>query len=100
MMKPGGGSVVGYNVQSAVDEKHHLIAAHEVTNATTDRQQLAPTAKQAKNALKAERLMVVADAGYYEGNSIVVCYDDGITALVPKTDTSESKARGRYSHEP
>jgi hypothetical protein len=32
--------VVGYNVQSAVDEKHHLILTHEVTNATTDRQQL------------------------------------------------------------
>ena len=41
--------------------------------------------------------MVVADAGYYEGNAIADCYADGITALVPKTDTSESKARGRYS---
>lgn len=97
MMKPGGGSVVGYNVQTAVDEKHHVIAAHEVTNATTDRQQLSPTAKQAKNALKAERLMVAADASYYQGNSIVSCYDDGVTALVPKTDTSESMARGRCS---
>ncbi len=37
MMKPGGGSVVGYNVQTAVDEKHHLIVSHEVTNATSDR---------------------------------------------------------------
>jgi len=96
-MKPGGGSVVGYNVQTAVDEKYHLIAAHEVTNATTDRQQLGRTAKQAKKALKAERLMVVADAGYYEGSTIADCYADGITALVPKVDTSESKARGRYS---
>ena len=40
MMRPGGGSVVGYNVQTAVDEKHHMIVTHEVTNATTDRQQL------------------------------------------------------------
>ena len=95
MMKPGGGSVVGYNVQTAVDEKHHLIAAHEVTNDTTDRQQLSPVSKTAKRALKAERLMVVADAGCYEGNSIADCYDAGITALVPKTDTSESKAKGR-----
>jgi len=97
MMKPGGGSVVGYNVQTAVDEKHHLIAAHEVTNATTDRQQLSRTARLAKKALKTKTLTVVADAGYYEGGSIADCYEDGITALVPKTDTSGSKAKGRYS---
>jgi hypothetical protein len=41
--------------------------------------------------------MVVADAGYYEGGAIADCYADGVTALVPKVDTSESKARGRYS---
>ena len=28
MIKAGGGSSVGYNVQTAVDSKHHLIAAH------------------------------------------------------------------------
>jgi transposase len=97
MMKPGGGSVVGYNVQTAVDEKHHLIAAHEVTNATTDRQQLSRTAKQAKRVLKTKTLTVVADAGYYEGGAIADCYAAGITALLPKTDTSGSKAKGRYS---
>jgi hypothetical protein len=29
--------VVGYNVQVAVDTKHHLIVAHEVTNVGHDR---------------------------------------------------------------
>ncbi len=37
MMKAGGGSTVGYNVQTAVDSKHHLIAVHEVTNMPSDR---------------------------------------------------------------
>jgi transposase len=97
MMKPGGGSVVGYNVQTAVDEKHHLIAAHEVTNATSDRQQLDRIGKQAKRALKTEALTVVADAGYYEGQAMVDCHEAGIRALVPKTDTSPARAAGRYS---
>jgi len=99
MKKAGGGSTVGYNVQTAVDSKHHLIAAHEVTNAPSDRSQLSSMADQAKTALEAKNLMVLADPGYYKGEEIVDCYDAGITALVPKTNTSGSKAKGRYSKE-
>jgi transposase len=97
MMKAGGGSTVSYNVQTAVDSKHHLIAAHEVTNAPIDRNQLSSMAAKARSALDAGTLTVIADAGYYKGEEIVACYDADITALVPKTDTSTSKAKGRYS---
>ncbi len=97
MMRPGGGSVVGYNVQTAVDEKHHLIVTHGVTNATTDRRQLDKMAKRAKKVLQTKTLKVVADAGYYEGQAIVDCYGAQITALVPKTDTTNRKAKGQYT---
>ena len=97
MMKAGGGSSVGYNVQTAVDSKHHMIAAHEVTNAPTDRQQLSSMAGQASVALDAETLTVIADPGYYKGEEIVDCYEAGIKALVPKTNSSPSQAKGRYS---
>jgi len=110
MAKAGGGSTVGYNVQTAVDSESHLIVAHEVTNATTDRSQLASMAAKAKAALSEEtaeeateegeardELTVVADAGYYKGEEIVECYEAGIKALVPKVDTSGAKAKGRYS---
>jgi transposase len=97
MMKAGGGSTVSYNVQTAVDSKHHLIAAHEVTNAPSDRSQLGSMAGQAAAALDVKALTVIADPGYYKGEEIVDCYASGIKALVPKTDSSHSKAKGRYS---
>lgn len=56
--------VISYNIQSAVDTKHHLIVAHEETN-TTDRGQLCPTAVLAQQALKRKDLTVIADKGYW-----------------------------------
>jgi hypothetical protein len=97
MKKAGGGSIVGYNVQTAVDSKHHLIVAHEVTNATSDRSQLSSMAGKASEALDAKDLMVLADPGYYKGEEIVECYEAGITALVPKVDTSGKRAKGQYT---
>lgn len=97
MIKAGGGSSVGYNVQTAVDSKHHLIAAHEVTNAPSDRSQLSSMAGKAKAALEAKTLTVVADPGYYKSEEIVDCYEAGITALVPKVDTSGKRSKGEYT---
>ena len=42
-----GSGVVGYNVQIAVETKHHLIITHEVTNVGSDRSQLWSVAKEA-----------------------------------------------------
>ena len=39
-----GTGLVGYNVQTAVDAKHHLIVAHEVPNVGSDRAQLSKMA--------------------------------------------------------
>ncbi len=47
-----GSGMVGYNVQAAVDTKHHPIVAHEVTNVGTDNAQLSAMAKQTKAALE------------------------------------------------
>ncbi len=97
MKKAGGGSIVGYNVQTAVDSKHHLIAVHEVTTATSDRSQLSSMAGKAGEVLGAKTLTVIADPGYYKGEEIVDCYEAGITALVPKVDTSGKRGKGQYT---
>jgi transposase len=91
-----GTGMVGYNVQTAVDAKHHLIVAHEVTNVGHDRTQLASMAKQARSATGHNELTVLADRGYYSGEEILECDQSGITALVPKPLTSGSKAEGRF----
>ncbi len=91
-----GTGIVGYNVQTAVDTKNHLIVAHEVTNVGHDRSQLANMAKQAKAAIGASELNVVADRGYFSGEEIRKCDEAGITAFVPKCTTSGAKADGRF----
>ena len=88
--------MVGYNVQAAVDIKHHLIVAHEVTNVGTDRAQLCSIAQQTKAALKADALDVVADRGYYKGEEILACDEAGITVTLPKQLSSGIKAKGRF----
>lgn len=66
-----GTGMVGYNVQVAVDTKHHLIVAHEVTNVGHDRRQPANMATKAKDAMAAEELHVVADRGYFSSQEIL-----------------------------
>ena len=46
--------IVGYDVQTAVDTKNHLIVAHEVTNVGTDRHQLSNIAEQARTEMDVE----------------------------------------------
>jgi hypothetical protein len=91
-----GSGVVGYNVQVAVDTQHHLIITHDVTNAGTDRSQLARMAKQAKATLETDRLDAVADRGYFSSEEILECEEAGITVTLPKPQTSANKMKGRF----
>ncbi len=88
--------MVGYNVQTAVDAKHHLIVAHEVTNDGVDRDQLSSMAMHARAAMGVEELSAVADRGYFKGEEILACHEAGVTVFVPKTVTSGATAAGRF----
>lgn len=95
-MNSRGTGIVGYNVQCAVEAKNHLIVAHGVSNVGSDRRQLSPMAKEAKAILGAKKLEVVADRGYYNGDEIRACELDSIDAYVPKSFTSNNKAKGQF----
>lgn len=91
-----GTGMVGYNVQTAVDVKHHLVVAHEVTNVGHDRTQLANMSMQVKDVLAIEELTVVADRGYFKGEEILACEEAGITTYLPKPQTSGNMSKGLF----
>ena len=91
LMVGNGKADVGYNVQTAVDSKHKLIVACEVTNDINDHYQLAPMAQRAKEALGVDTLTVVADKGYATGTEVYACEQAGITVYVPLTQPTEQR---------
>lgn len=91
-----GSGVVGYNVQTSVDAKHHLVVTHEVTNRTSDRAQLSSMGQQTQEALDKQKITALADRGYYAGPEILKCEQSGMKVLVPKSHTSNNLAKGQF----
>ena len=91
-----GSGVVGYNVQAAVEIDHHLIVAHDVVQAGSDRAQLVVMGRQAKEALGVDELDVVADRGYFSAEQIKDCVDADITPTLPKPQTSSNRKKGMF----
>lgn len=87
---------VGYNVQSVVDAETHLIVTHEVTNQGHDRDLLTKMATQAKAALQRDDMHILADKGYFSAQEILACHEVGITATVPRSDTSGARSKGHF----
>lgn len=97
LMKTQGFSrAVSYNVQSAVDTKHHLIVAHKVTN-TPDRGQLASMTQLTQETLQKKSIKVLADKGYFSQTDIKDAVDSGAEPLVPKGDTTGAEKAGIFN---
>ena len=90
--KPGSGDVVRGTARG-------LLVAHEVINTGIDRDQLAPMAEQAREAIGAEGLTVVADRGYYKSEQLLACEQAGITTILPKTYTSNNPSKGFFARD-
>jgi len=90
---------VSYNVQTAVDRKHHLIVEQDVTNEGLDNHQLFTMAQKAQQMLGQNELQVVADMGYYNHEELKRCEEAGITTYVSKPLVSKNTARGLFGKE-
>jgi hypothetical protein len=86
LMLANGKMDVCYNVQMAVDGKHKLIAAFEVTNGGNDKNHLMPVDVEAGENMEAEGLRVVTDRGYDSVRDIVAGMEAGMDIHVAGTD--------------
>jgi len=99
LMRTPHGHQVAYNAQIAVDAKHKLIVAFDLTNDGNDQQQLHPMALQGKAAVGATEVTVVADTGYSNGEQGARCEQDGITPIVPRAETVNPKGKQYFSRD-
>jgi transposase len=99
LMRTPRGHAVAYNAQIAVDAKHKLIAAFELTNEGNDYRQLHPMAVQGKEAIGADEVTAVADAGYSNGEHGALCEQEGITAVVPRAETVNPNGKQYFSRD-
>src|SRR5882757_9400792 len=99
LMRTPRGHAVAYNAQIAVDAKHKLIVAFELTNEGNDYRQLHPMAVQGKEAVGADKVTAVADTGYSTGEHGALCERDGITAVVPRAETVNPNGKQYFSRD-
>jgi hypothetical protein len=92
-----GTGIVGYNVQMALEAEHHLIVAHEVTNVGNDRTQLLSMGQKARDVMTCDKLTVLADRGYYNGEEVLACEGTGVLPCGPKILTSGNAKRGLFT---
>jgi len=92
-LRKNGQATVGYNVQTAVDDKHHMIASCEVTQEANDLHLLDQMAQQAKADLNLQEdadLTVLADKGYGCPVEFAACQEHQTQACVPMQKTPEA----------
>ncbi len=83
VLRKSGKAVGGYNCQIAVDDRYKLIVAEDVVQDGNDAGQLEPMMTKAGEAMGAERLIGLADSGYFSGEQLKSCEDKGLDVYVP-----------------
>ena len=87
--------VGGYNCQIAVDDKHQLIVAEDVVQDGNDSAQLEPMMTKAGEAMGSERLVGLADSGYFNGSQLKSCGRQGHGGVCFDTAPGGPQGQGR-----
>ena len=116
MSVSNNGTDIAHNVQIAVDEKHHLVAAVDVVSSPADQKQLHNITSRAVEAFEEmdrdnpsvsskEPIMVLADKGYYSGEELEKCKQDQIKLIVSRQKPAiqmgkETYGKERFTYDP
>jgi len=84
---------VGYNIQTASDQKHKLLV-HTDTGSVNDTRELAPVALASKEVLEKDSMIALADKGYNTGEQLQICKDNDIITYVSPKASSKPYMKG------
>ena len=101
LMRSGGDARtldVCYNVQTTVDDKHHMIVDFDIADSASDRGNLLNMTERAKEVLEVGTFTCLADKGYYDGADIAACERNGITLMVAKQKPGGAKMNKGFTH--
>lgn len=76
-----------YNIQTVADEKHKLVVDFEVTSCPDETGGLRLMVERAKEIMEIDKVKAVADKGYYNGEEIADCEQNGTECFIPKMPT-------------
>jgi hypothetical protein len=97
-MATSKGVILGCAAQAAVDSRHQVIVAADVTGSGSEQAMLLPMIDKA--ALREGHTLITADAGYFSDANVKALHDQGIPALVrcaaSACATPRPRARARW----
>ena len=84
MPAAGGEFVQGYNAQAMVEQDSHLVVGNHVSQATNDKQEVAPALNELEKVEQelGKPQVLVADAGYHSKENVERCAAQGIEPYI------------------
>jgi transposase len=96
IMKTKSGKRAAYNAQAAVDKKHQVIVAADVSQAENDSGELVPMIEQTISNTGMMPKTVTADSGYHSQENLQYAKDKGLNAYIPE---KRNKIEFKYDEE-
>jgi transposase len=84
LIKAPAGYVVGYNAQAVVDSKAQIVVAADVTNCSSDGEQLLPMLAEVQAMTGRLPQAAAGDSGYFDIGAIVEATGLGLEVFVPQ----------------